>query len=254
MSQKVHPIQELLQRDRRYKLEAYQFVREALAYAQDVLGWGEEVDEDSPNFRPAEEADGSADDVSDDVSDASDDDSDEGDEFESDDIDLEELLRQAEEAAALDADDDADEEEDDEDDGLDDDSDLDDLDDDDFEHLGDLSPDEDFIEDMQALDARIDAKNAEAPPERHLTGQQLCESIRRYALEQFGLMARVVLASWGIRCTGDFGEIVYNLIRIQMMKKSPKDRREDFDDVYSFDEAFERGFRISVPDASTWPK
>src|SRR2546423_15523161 len=46
--------------------------------------------------------------------------------------------------------------------------------------------------------------------ERHLTGQQLCEAIRQYALEQYGLMAKAVLASWGVRSTGDIGNIAVN--------------------------------------------
>ncbi len=37
MPEKIFPIVELLQQDQRYKLEAYQFVREALQYAQEVL-------------------------------------------------------------------------------------------------------------------------------------------------------------------------------------------------------------------------
>ncbi len=37
MSLKNNPIRELLDRDQRYTLDAYQFVREALAYAQEVL-------------------------------------------------------------------------------------------------------------------------------------------------------------------------------------------------------------------------
>lgn len=84
--------------------------------------------------------------------------------------------------------------------------------------------------------------------ERHLTGQQLCEAIRQYALQQYGYLAKVVLNSWGIHGTGDFGEIVYNLIRIGLMKKSPHDRREDFDDVFDFDEAFQRQFQITRPE------
>ena len=60
-------------------------------------------------------------------------------------------------------------------------------------------------------------------------------------------MAQVVLKNWGITRTGDFGEIVYNLINIRMMKKSPADRREDFDDVYDFNQAFREDFRISEP-------
>ena len=84
--------------------------------------------------------------------------------------------------------------------------------------------------------------------ERHLTGQQLCEALRRYALDQYGYMAKTVLNSWGLRTTGDFGEIVYNMIREKLMKKSESDRREDFDDVYDFDEALQEKYNISLPD------
>jgi uncharacterized repeat protein (TIGR04138 family) len=81
-----------------------------------------------------------------------------------------------------------------------------------------------------------------------LTGQQLCDVIRLYALEQYGLLAQGVLNSWGVFETGDFGEIVYNLIRIGRMKKSEEDRREDFDDVYSFDTALNQSFRFTMPE------
>ena len=74
--------------------------------------------------------------------------------------------------------------------------------------------------------------------EHHVTGQQLCDGIRQYALAQFGLMSKVVLNSWGIFSTSDFGEIVYNLINVGVLKKSPQDRRAHFDGVYDFDEAF----------------
>ncbi len=84
-------------------------------------------------------------------------------------------------------------------------------------------------------------------PERHLTGQELCEAIRLYALEQYGMMARRVLNSLGIFRTGDFGEIVYNLIRIGEMGKTKEDRREDFDDVYDFEEGLDRAFKIELP-------
>ena len=84
--------------------------------------------------------------------------------------------------------------------------------------------------------------------EPHLTGQQLCEAVRVYALEQFGYMAKVVLNSWGLKSTSDVGDIVYNLIAIGKMKKSRRDRREDFDNVYEFDEALRERFRISMPD------
>ncbi len=90
----------------------------------------------------------------------------------------------------------------------------------------------------------------EQRPERHITGQQLCEAIRRYATDQYGYMAKVVLNSWGIHETGNFGDIVYNLIEIGWMKKSDRDRREDFNDVYDFSDAFCGQFQITLPDQS----
>jgi len=81
-------------------------------------------------------------------------------------------------------------------------------------------------------------------PERHVSGQELCEAARQFALEQYGYMAKTVLNSWGIYSTSDFGEIVFNLIRIGQMRKTRADRREDFDNVYDFDTAFREGFRI----------
>ena len=87
-----------------------------------------------------------------------------------------------------------------------------------------------------------------AAPEKHVSGQELCEAIRRYALDQYGYMAKTVLNSWGIRSTGDFGEIVFNLIRIGQMRKTPQDCREDFEAVYDFDTAFERDFKITPPE------
>lgn len=88
---------------------------------------------------------------------------------------------------------------------------------------------------------------ADEQTERHLTGQQLCEAIRQYALEQYGLMAETVLKNWGVTSTSDFGEIVFNLIRVGQMRKTPHDKREDFNDVYDFNRQFRHDFRITVP-------
>ena len=85
--------------------------------------------------------------------------------------------------------------------------------------------------------------------ERHLTGQQLCEAARIYALRQYGFLARTVLGSWGIRRTDDIGEIVYNMIAIGQMRKTRRDRREDFCGVYDFAEALLRDYSFAVPDA-----
>ena len=86
---------------------------------------------------------------------------------------------------------------------------------------------------------------ASGRPIRHISGQELCLALKHLAHEKYGYLARLVLASWGIHSTSDFGEIVYNLIRIGKMSKSAGDRREDFDDVYDFEQALVREYRIS---------
>lgn len=96
-----------------------------------------------------------------------------------------------------------------------------------------------------------DVASQKGEGEHHITGQQLCEAIRQYSLNQYGYMAKVVLNSWGVYKTGDFGEIVYNLIRIKQMKKSREDRREDFDEVYDFETAFDPQFELAGNDESS---
>jgi uncharacterized repeat protein (TIGR04138 family) len=135
MSEEIHPLVKLLCEDRRYKLEAYQFVRAGLAYAQDVMGLGQE---------PACE------------------------------------------------------------------------------------------------------RGKKGRPLRHVSGQDLCHALREFSHEQFGLLARHVLGGWGIRSTSDIGEIVFNLIKIGEMTKSDHDRREDFDDVFDFDQALVKDFEITA--------
>jgi uncharacterized repeat protein (TIGR04138 family) len=77
-----------------------------------------------------------------------------------------------------------------------------------------------------------DDDEGEVDERRHVNGRELCEAIRRYALQQFGMLAPSVFAHWGIRKTGDFGEIVFNLIDIGQLRKTETDCREDFDDVF----------------------
>ena len=72
----------------------------------------------------------------------------------------------------------------------------------------------------------------------HVSGKQLCDGLRRFAIEQFGMLARTVLASMGIRRTEDFGEIVFNLIDVGLFGKTESDSRNDFVAVYDFDQAF----------------
>src|SRR5919109_4776574 len=74
-------------------------------------------------------------------------------------------------------------------------------------------------------------------PQYHVSGRELVEGIRDLALREFGLMARVVFRLWGINRTGDFGEIVFNLVEENLMSKTDQDSRADFQDVFDLDQA-----------------
>lgn len=118
---------------------------------------------------------------------------------------------------------------------------------------------EDAIDDLSEIDEALilgeleEDEDWQEEQEHHLTGQILCEAIRVYAQQQYGYMAKTVLNSWGLTSTSDFGEIVYNLIEIGMMKKSNTDRREDFNDVYDFESAFVQNFRFEIPEETQRP-
>ena len=79
---------------------------------------------------------------------------------------------------------------------------------------------------------------------RHVTGPELLEGIRRYALDQFGPLARTVLNYWGIYETEDFGRIVFALVDVGILRKQPDDKLEDFKAVFQFQEAFDQGYTI----------
>ena len=92
---------------------------------------------------------------------------------------------------------------------------------------------------------RIHGRNVPVEPEqRHISGQQLCEALRQFALSKWGLLARTVLRRWQITSTMDFGRIVYALIDAGHMQKTDRDSIEDFRNVYDFKSAFEAGYRI----------
>jgi uncharacterized repeat protein (TIGR04138 family) len=100
---------------------------------------------------------------------------------------------------------------------------------------------------------------------RHVTGQELLEGIRAYALHVYGPLAMLVLNEWGLHRCADFGEIVFNLIESGLFKKTDQDNREDFKGGYLFEEAFKKPFlpnsrpgmdaqQASIPASDRQPK
>ena len=63
---------------------------------------------------------------------------------------------------------------------------------------------------------------------RHISGQELVAGALAYALEQFGPLAPDVLEDWGIAEGRDIGNIVYNMIQVELLSASPEDYRSDF--------------------------
>lgn len=99
----------------------------------------------------------------------------------------------------------------------------------------------------EALDFTVKAlKKPPEGPDRHVTGQELAEGIRQYAVQEFGPLALTVLRTWGIQRTEDFGEIVFNLVGAGKLGKTEKDNRADFANGYDFFEAFAKPYAVDT--------
>lgn len=93
---------------------------------------------------------------------------------------------------------------------------------------------------------------------RHITGKELLNGIREYALALYGPMAATVLEEWGITSCEDFGQMVFLMVENNLLRKTDEDRPEDFKNGYSFEEAFRKPFlpsakgpqEVKLPEAS----
>ena len=77
---------------------------------------------------------------------------------------------------------------------------------------------------------------------RHVSGQELLDGLRQYALQQFGPMTITVFEEWGIRNCQNFGDIVFTMVEIGLLAKTDKDTRDDFRQGYDFTDAFRKPF------------
>lgn len=81
---------------------------------------------------------------------------------------------------------------------------------------------------------------------RHVNGAELMFGFRDYTLNEFGPMSKPLLKEWGITKTRDVGEMVFNLIGVEMFSKEEGDSPKDFDNIYTFKEAFEKPYLPSA--------
>ena len=115
-----------------------------------------------------------------------------------------------------------------------------------------------FLQD--ALDFTMKSrKKQKTELSRHVTGQELLDGVRAFALREYGPMVPMVFETWGVGRCDDFGEMVFNLIRAGIFGKTDTDTIDDFRNGYDFQEAFVKPFqpdvqsqpaRASTPDAS----
>src|SRR5207245_5534072 len=73
---------------------------------------------------------------------------------------------------------------------------------------------------------------------RHVTGPELLDGVRRYALKEFGPMVMTVFDNWGIRLCEDIGNMVFNLISAGVFGKTDEDSVVVFKNVYVFEEVY----------------
>ena len=98
-----------------------------------------------------------------------------------------------------------------------------------------------FLRDALDHTQRTLGRESKGAP-RHVTGQELLAGIRECALERFGPMAITVFEEWGIRSCEDFGEMVFILVKHELLGKTERDSRADFEGGYAFEDAFRRPF------------
>jgi len=95
----------------------------------------------------------------------------------------------------------------------------------------------------EALDFTTKMLNKPAENQKkHVTGAELLDGIREYAIQEFGPMSSTVFKTWGISKTEDFGEIVFNLVESGTLGKTDTDKKEDFQDGYDFFNTFNKPF------------
>jgi len=92
--------------------------------------------------------------------------------------------------------------------------------------------------------------------ERHVSGAELLLGFRDFTLQEFGPMSSTLLHEWGVHSCSDIGDLVFHLIEEGMFGRQDSDSKEDFREVYDFEEAFCAPFlpkAVPVPAATALP-
>lgn len=77
---------------------------------------------------------------------------------------------------------------------------------------------------------------------RHVSAGEMLDGMCRFAHERYGVMSWTVLDNWGIRSTGDIGDIVFQLVDVGVLSRQDGDSRDHFDEVFDLHLALERDY------------
>ncbi len=102
---------------------------------------------------------------------------------------------------------------------------------------------------FDALDKTVKsaARDKETGASRHVSGQELLDGMRIHASRTFGPLAAQVWRTWGIKSTLDWGQIVFNLVENELLRRQETDSLDDFRDGYDFDEVFVSAYSPALP-------
>ena len=106
----------------------------------------------------------------------------------------------------------------------------------------------DSFEDVVAKDSRYDARAyallmdvvhyLSREDGKHVSGEEIMDEFKERALDQYGPLTYTVLTEWGLACTEDIGEMMFNLTEAGRVQKDENDTPESFANGYDFKEAF----------------
>ena len=80
---------------------------------------------------------------------------------------------------------------------------------------------------------------------RHLTAYEVLMSCRETAIKEYGFLSGEVLRSWGIKSSKDIGEIVYQMIRNNILSASKDDKQSDFEIQFELFEPIKSDSQVS---------
>ena len=100
----------------------------------------------------------------------------------------------------------------------------------------------DTFDDIIAKDSRYDARAyallMDVVRRRREGDFDLLDEFRETVLDQYGPLSYTVLTEWGVTCTEDVGEMMFNLAEAHRVEREEGDTPESFACRYDFKEEF----------------